>query len=163
MFYVALASSKTLLWTGARGQILATLKLLDLVDFFNLCPVNLSGSCSGPLESYISHCDRYHSTIDYTVLPNCLLDYIVSVKTYYPRVDNTADHLPIEICLSYSDKSVYNSPDDNIDFSGSKRKVRWYNFLPDEINGKMFHPTFTGFGIIFRRVLYHRKYRNRML
>ena len=30
------------------------LKLPDLVDFFNLCPVNLLGLCSGPLESYIS-------------------------------------------------------------------------------------------------------------
>ena len=27
------------------------LKPLDLANFFNLCPVNLLGSCSGPLES----------------------------------------------------------------------------------------------------------------
>ena len=76
------------------------LKLLDLVDFFNLCPVNLLGSCSGSLESYISHCGRYRSTIDYILLPNCLLDNIVSAKTFDPHVDNTSDHLPIEVCLT---------------------------------------------------------------
>ena len=69
-------------------------------------------------------------------MPNCLLDIIVSVKTFDPHVDNTSDHLPIEVCLSYPDKSVNNSPEDNIDFSESKRKVRWYKFLPDEINEK---------------------------
>ena len=66
-------------------------KLLDLVDFFNLCPINLLGSCSGPLESYISHCGRYRSTIDYILLPNCLLHNIVSAKTFDPHVDNTSD------------------------------------------------------------------------
>ena len=69
-------------------------------------------------------------------MPNCLLDIIVSVKTFDPHIDNTSDHLPIEVCLSYPDKSVNNSPADNIDFSESKRKVRWYKFLPDEINEK---------------------------
>ena len=49
------------------------LKLLDLADFFNLCPVNLLGSCSGPLESYISHCGRYRSTILITF--SCLIVY----------------------------------------------------------------------------------------
>ena len=45
------------------------LKLLDLADFFSLCPVNLLGSCSGPFEFYISHCGRYCSTIGYILLP----------------------------------------------------------------------------------------------
>ena len=76
------------------------LKLLDLADFFNLCPVNLLGSYSGPLESYISHCGRYHSIIDYILLPNCLLDNIVSAKTFDPHVDNTSDHLLIKVCFS---------------------------------------------------------------
>ena len=67
------------------------LKLLDLVDFFNICPVNLLKSCSGPLESYILHCGRYRSTIDYILLPNCLLYNIVSVKTFDPHVENTSD------------------------------------------------------------------------
>ena len=58
------------------------LKLLDLADFFNLCPVNLLGSCFGPLEFYISHYGRYRSTTDYILLPNCLSDNIVSAKTF---------------------------------------------------------------------------------
>ena len=100
------------------------LKLLDLADFFNLCPVNLLGLCSGPLALYTSHCGRYRSTIDHILLPNCLLDNIVSAKTFDPHVDNTSDHLPIEICLGYPDKSVNSSPGYNIDISESKPKVR---------------------------------------
>ena len=112
------------------------LKLLDLVDFFNLCPVNLLGSCSGPLESYISHCGRYHSTTYYILLPNCLLDYIVSAKTFDLHVDNMSDHLLIEVCLSYPYKSVNNAPEDNIDISESKPKVCWYKFSPDKVSEK---------------------------
>ena len=47
-----------------------------------------------------------------------------------------SDHLPIEVCLSCPDKSVNNSPEDNIDISELKTKVRWYKFSPDEINEK---------------------------
>ena len=66
------------------------------------------------------------------------------------HVDNTSDHLPTEVCLSYPDKSVNNSPEDNIDISCSTPKVRWYKFSPDEINEKIFH---TGSAtLIFRRV-----------
>ena len=71
------------------------LELLDFADFFNPCPVNLLGSCSGPLESYIPHCGRYRSTTDNILLPNCLLDNIVSAKPFDPHVDNTSDHFPI--------------------------------------------------------------------
>ena len=53
-----------------------------------------------------------------------------------PHVDNTSDHLLIEVCLSYPNKSVNNSPEDNIDISESKPKVRWYKFSPDDINEK---------------------------
>ena len=106
------------------------------MDFLNLCLVNLLGSCSGPLESYISHCGRYRSTIGYILLPNCLSDNIISSKTFDPHVDNTSDHFPIEVCPSYPYKSVNNSPEDNIDFSELKPKVRQYKFSPDEINEK---------------------------
>ena len=94
------------------------------------------GSCSGPLESYISYCGRYRSTIDYILLPNCLSDNIVSAKTFDLHADNTSDHLPIEVCLSYPDKSVNNAPEDNIDISESTLKVHWYKFSPDEVNEK---------------------------
>ena len=73
-------------------------------------------------------------------MPNCLLDNIVSAKTFDPHVDNTSDHLPIEVCLSYPDKSVNNAPKDNIDISKLKPKVRWYKFSPDEVNEIYFIP-----------------------
>ena len=67
------------------------LKLLDLADFFNLCPVNLLGSCSGLLQSYISHCGRYRSTIDYIPLPNYLarrsLREIINSTLICPFID----------------------------------------------------------------------------
>ena len=48
------------------------LKLLDFANYFNLCPVNLMGTCHGPTETYFSHCGRYRSTLDYIFLPNSL-------------------------------------------------------------------------------------------
>ena len=50
--------------------------------------------------------------------------------------DNTSDHLPIEVCLSYPEKSVNNLREENIDISESKPKVRWYKFSPDIVNEK---------------------------
>ena len=77
-----------------------------------------------------------NSIIDYILLPNCLLDNIVSAKTFDPHVDNTSDHLPIEVCLIYPYKSVNNSPEDSFDSSESKPEVRWYKFSSDEVNEK---------------------------
>ena len=48
------------------------LKLLDFASYFNLCPVNLSGTCHGPTETYFSHCGRYLSMLDYIFLSNSL-------------------------------------------------------------------------------------------
>ena len=48
------------------------LKLFEFANHFNLCPVNLSETCQGPIESYVSHCGRFRSTIDYVFIPNCL-------------------------------------------------------------------------------------------
>ena len=71
------------------------LLLLDFANFFNICPVNLLKQYKGPLESCNSHCGRYHSTLDYIFLPNCLLNNIDSLETFDQDVDNTSDHLPI--------------------------------------------------------------------
>ena len=45
------------------------LRLLDFANYFNLCPINLLSICSGPLETFVSHCGRFKSTIDYILLP----------------------------------------------------------------------------------------------
>ena len=42
---------------NVRGKL-----LIDFANFFNVCPVNLLSSCSGPLETYISRCGRFRST-----------------------------------------------------------------------------------------------------
>ena len=54
----------------------------------------------GPLEFYNSHCGRYHSTLDYILLPNCLLDKILLAKIFEFHVHNTSDHLPILMKVS---------------------------------------------------------------
>ena len=53
------------------------------------------------LESYNSHCRKYRSTLDYILLPNCLLVKIALAKTFELHVDNTSDHLLIllKLCL----------------------------------------------------------------
>ena len=49
------------------------LKLLDFANYFNLCPVNLMGTCHGPTETFFSHCGRYSSRlITYFCLALCL-------------------------------------------------------------------------------------------
>ena len=78
---------------GYKGK--RCLKLLDFANYFSLCPVNLMRMCSGPLNTFNSYCERFHSTIDYIFLPNCLLSSIKLVKTFDDDIDNTSDHLPI--------------------------------------------------------------------
>ena len=79
---------------------------MEFVKIFNLCPVNLLRSCIGPMESYYSHCGRYHSTLDYIFFPNSLLDNILMVKTFDLDIDNTSDHVPIQLNISYSSKTT---------------------------------------------------------
>ena len=74
---------------NVRGKL-----LIDFANFFNVCPVNLLSSGSGPFETYISHCGRFRSTIDYILLPNYLRNKIMS-KTFDFDADNTSDHQPI--------------------------------------------------------------------
>ena len=83
---------------GERGHYAPNdrgVKLLDFANYFNLCPTNLLSTCGGPLETFVSHCGRFKSTIDYIFLPNCLFDSIVSSKVFEQTIDNTSDHLPL--------------------------------------------------------------------
>ena len=57
--------------------------------------IKVRRGCKGPLESYDFHCGRYHSTLDYIFLYNCLLNNVDSAETFEPDVENTSDHLPI--------------------------------------------------------------------
>ena len=68
---------------GERGHYAPNKKkLLDFANYFNLCPTNLLSTCRGPLETFVSHCGWFKSTIDYIFLPNCLFDSIVSSKVF---------------------------------------------------------------------------------
>ena len=62
---------------GERGHYAPNdrgVKLLDFVNYFNLCPTNLLSTCRGPLETFVSHCGRFKSTIDYI---SCLTVYLI--------------------------------------------------------------------------------------
>ena len=85
------------------------LKLTDFSNFLNLFPVDLLKSCIGPVETYYSHCGRYCSTRDYIFLPNCLLDNILMVKTFDLDIDNTSDHVSIQLNISYSSRLLKNT------------------------------------------------------
>ena len=88
---------------GKREPNLRGLKLLDFANYFNLCPVNLIRMCTGPLETFNSYCGRFHSALNYIFLPNCLLSSIKLAKTFDDDdVDNTSDHLPIQLKLCYT-------------------------------------------------------------
>ena len=105
------------------------LLLLDFANFFNICPVNLLKQCKGPLESLNSHCGRYHSTLGYIFLPNCLLDNIHSLETFDQDIDNISDDLPILVNLKCSERLAIDSDCQRHFGSGAKRKIHWSNSL----------------------------------
>ena len=112
------------------------LKLTEFANFFNPCPVNLLKSCIGPMETYYSHCGRYRSTLDYIFLPSYLLDNILMVKTFDLEIDNTLDHVPIQLNVSYSSRLLNEQDNQSIDSHGFNQKVHWSRFSQEEINGK---------------------------
>ena len=112
------------------------LLLLDFANFFNICPVNLLKQCKRPLESFKSHCGRYHSTLDYIFLPNCLLDDIHSLETFDQDIDNISDHLPILVNLKFSERLAIDLNCQRHFGSGAKRKIHWSNFSHETINVK---------------------------
>ena len=121
------------------------LKLTEFANFFNLSSVNLLKSCIGPVETYYSHCGRYHLTLDYIFLLNCLLDNILMVKMFDLEFDNTSDHVPIQLNVSYSSSRLLNEQDNqSIDsHHGFKQKMYWSRFSLEEINGKFVAPLLT--------------------
>ena len=127
---------------GKKGPNDCGLLLLDFANFFNICPINLLRRCKGPLESYNYHCGRYHSTLDYIFLPNCLLNNIYSAETFELDVDNTSDHLPILVNLRISKKipTALNLDSQSDSGSGVKQKVHWSNFSHGTVTEKYVTP-----------------------
>ena len=84
--------------------------------------------CSGPLETFVSHCGRFKSTVDYILLPNCLHDSTVSCKTFEQTIGNISDHLPLHLKINYYDYSCTALSFDNCSEMAAKTdKVRWSN------------------------------------
>ena len=79
------------------------LKLLEFANHFNLCPVNLLEMRQDPTESYVSHCGRFRSTIDYVFIPNCLINLIARAKTFESNSNDLSDHMPIKVAIKYTD------------------------------------------------------------
>ena len=123
---------------GKHEPNLRGLKFLDFANYFNLCPVNLMRMCTGPLEIFNSCCGKFHSTLDCIFLPNCLLSSIELAKTFDDDVDNTSDHLPVQLklCYTVSDSvltCVEGSRKGSKD-SRSKLKIHWSKFPSETIN-----------------------------
>ena len=90
-------------------------------------------TCRGPLETFVSHCGRFKSTVDYIFLPNCLFDSIVSSKVFEQTIDNTSDHLPVKLEINYSVNSCAALSVDNSSNTGVRDKIRWSKFTMENI------------------------------
>ena len=65
------------------------------------------------------------------------------VKTFDLEIDNTSDHVPIQLDVSYSSRLLNKQDDQSIDSHGFKQKVHWSRFSQDGINGKFVAPLLT--------------------
>ena len=114
------------------------LKLLDFANYFNLCPVNLMRMCTGLLDTFNSYCGRFHSTLDHIFLPTCLLGSIKLAKTFDDDVDNTSDHLPLQLKLCYTVSDSVSTCDEGSrkgsKDSRSKLRIHWSKFPSETIN-----------------------------
>ena len=81
-------------------------KSLEFVHYFNLFPVNLFQNCIGPSDTFFSTCGCFRSTIDYILLPNCWFEKTSNAKTFCLSVDNTSDHVPIQVDIDLRFASV---------------------------------------------------------
>ena len=122
---------------GGRGKYEANdrgLKILDFINFFNLCPVNLLSSSCGPLETFVAHSGRYKSTLDYILLPSCLFDSIIFCKTFDKSVDNASDHLPVTLKTKYHFNSHTLDHNDAIQNHAIKSIITRSSFSKEEID-----------------------------
>ena len=62
------------------------------------------------------------------------------VKTFDLEIDNTSDHVPIQLNVSYSSRLLNEQDNQSIDSHAFKQKVHWSRFSQEEINGKFVAP-----------------------
>ena len=87
--------------------------------------------CAGPFNSF---CGRYHTTLDYIFVPNCLL-YITSAKTFEADPDNTYS-IQLTLTINYNFASCAG----NSQCSKKKPKIKWSKFSLEVINTQYVTP-----------------------
>ena len=65
------------------------------------------------------------------------------VKTFDLEFDNTLDHVPIQLNVSYSSRLLNEQDNQSTDSHVFKQKVYWSRFLQEEINEKFIAPLLT--------------------
>ena len=64
-----------------------------------------------------------------SILLNCLHDSIVSCKTFEQTIENTSDHLPVQLKINYYDNSCTALSFNNCSEMAAKTdKIRWSNY-----------------------------------
>ena len=64
---------------------------------------------------------------------DCLLSSIKLAKTFDDDVDNTSDHLPIQLKLCYTISDSVSTCDESFKDSRSKLKIHWSKFQSETI------------------------------
>ena len=62
------------------------------------------------------------------------------VKTFDLEIDNTSDHVSIQLNVSYSSRLLNVQDNQSTDSHGFKQKVDWSRFSQEEINGEFVAP-----------------------
>ena len=70
------------------------------------------------------------------------------VKTFHLEIDNTSDHVPIQLNVSYSSRLLNEHDNQSTDSHGFRQKVHW--FSQEEINGKFVAPLLTSLASVDR-------------
>ena len=120
---------------GDRGHYAPNdrgVKLLDFANYFNLCPTNLLSTCRGPLETFVSHCGLFKSTIDYIFLPVYLIvlfpvKFLNRLLTIHQTISLlnlklTTRLIPVLLCLLTS-----------VLTQELRDKIRWSKFTMENI------------------------------
>ena len=107
--------------------------LSKLVDHFNLTAVNLLGNSSGHLETSISHCGRFRSTIDNITIPNCVINSVLYSRMFESCIENTSDHLPVLAKINLDSLSLFKNGVAEIT---RRPEIHWADFDKYEIEEK---------------------------
>ena len=98
--------------------------------------------CDGPTDTFISHCGKYRSRLNYIFVLNCLYNEIYSAKTFDLSIENTSDHLPIMIKLNQLKIADCVKILDEVYCTGprSETKIPWLKFSSEKIYEKYVTP-----------------------